>query len=97
MNLTAQQILEIEDQSYAQPIWVDDKIVALCGVVSVGDTVEWKGRLHGTCSNDGLFVKGLSYSVCFIYPTNFDVELQHPSNPSITIRARHSEVIFKDL
>jgi hypothetical protein len=65
-------------------------VMALHGKVKLGDQVTWLGRKHGSGSHDDRFQIGSSYSVCFIYPSNGDVELQGP-DPRITTRAGEDE------
>lgn len=68
----------------------EGNIVALHRKLKLGDQVTWLGRKQGSGSNDDHFQIGHAYPVCFIYPSNFDVELQS-GDPGITTRAGESE------
>ncbi|RCW64073.1 hypothetical protein DET61_116114 [Marinobacter nauticus] len=65
-------------------------VIALYGKVRLGDRVTWLRRKHGSGSHDDQFQIGQAYQVCFIYPSNGDVELQGPK-PGITTRAGDEE------
>jgi len=65
-------------------------VTALHGKVKLGDQVTWLGRKHGSGSHDEQFRIGQAYQVCFIYPSNGNVELQGPK-PEITTRAGEEE------
>jgi hypothetical protein len=65
-------------------------VIALHGKVRLGDRVTWLGRKQGSGSHDDQFQIGEAYQVCFIYPSNGDVELQGPK-PWITTRAGDEE------
>lgn len=68
------------------------RIVGLQGKVKLGGQVTWLGRKQGSCSNDDKFVVGQPYSVCHIYDSNHDVEIELPDcPPHVTIRAGQSE------
>lgn len=63
---------------------------ALHSKIKLRQRVTWLGRKVGSCVNDRHFTVGMPYEVCFIYPSNGDVELQGNS-PELTIRATESE------
>ena len=68
----------------------EGNIVALHRKLKHGDQVTWLGRKHGFGPNDEHFQVGHVYTVCFIYPSNNDVELQG-GDPGITARAGENE------
>lgn len=65
-------------------------VVKLHGKLALFDKVVWLGRKQGSGSNDDHFQVGQAYQVCFIYPSNGDVELQG-DEPNITTRAGEEE------
>lgn len=70
-------------------------IVALHGKLKLGEKVVWLGRKQGSGSNDEHFQVGHAYPVCFIYPSNTDVELQG-DDPGVTTRAGDTEYSLLD-
>jgi len=70
------------------------RVVALHGIVKLGDRVVWLGRKEGKDTYDHLFEVGQAYEVCMIYESNGDLLLQG-ADPAVTIRAGRSEYQVK--
>lgn len=82
-----------QDKKFGTRIYSEaGNVIALSGKLKLGDEVVWLGRKYGSCSNDGEFEIGKAYRVCFIYPSNGDVELQG-HEPQITTRAGAEEYL----
>jgi hypothetical protein len=80
-----------QDRKFGTRIYDESgNVTALHGKVKLGDQVTWLGRKHGSGSHDARFQLGKIYEVCFIYPSNGDIELQGPK-PEITTRAGEEE------
>ena len=83
----------LENAKCDSPIHREDGcITELKGKVKLGDPVQWHGRKAGSCTNDAVFIPGQLYRVCFIYPSNHDVEIErYIDKVHTTVRAGPSE------
>lgn len=78
-------------RKFGSPVFdAEGRIVELHGKVKLGDAVTWLGRKAGSGQYDSEFVVGQKYLVCYIYESNFDVELQGAAD-HITTRAGSTE------